>query len=211
MNLDAHNSTREIDTLEGPKPYAELVPLLALGVERVMKQIVKRPPVELKFTYGSILSLHEDAFRSVVHWAGHIRKTNVQVGYHTPPEHYLVRELLRNFADDLEYRVSHLDLDDLDPDEVVRIFAFCEGRFTYIHPFIDFNGRVARLLSWMLVVRLGLPHTMEIVPPEGDLEARRALFEALHAYDLNDRGPLEAIWERRLTATIEAQLGGGGH
>ena len=40
--MDLSDSTREIDTLEGPKLYSELVPSLALGVEHVMKQIVAR-------------------------------------------------------------------------------------------------------------------------------------------------------------------------
>ncbi|MDB5099708.1 MAG: hypothetical protein JWM80_4129 [Cyanobacteria bacterium RYN_339] len=203
--MDAFDSTREIETVDGPKPYSELVPQLALGVEHVMKQIVLRGKDDLRFSFGRILDLHEEAFKRVVAWAGRVRSKDVQVGNHLPPPHYQVRELLKQFADDLEYRVIRLDLDDLDPEEIMRIFAFCEGRFTNIHPFADFNGRVSRLLSWMLVVRLGLPHTMEIVPPSGNDTMRSELFSALNEYDNHNREPLEDIWGRRLLVAMKTQ------
>jgi fido (protein-threonine AMPylation protein) len=194
-----------MDTLQGPKLYSELVPQLALGVEHVMKQIVLRGRDDQGFSYGRILDLHKEAFKGVVAWAGRVRTKDVQVGNHFPPPYYQVRELLKQFADDLEYRVGKLDLEDLDQEEVMNIFALCEGRFTYIHPFTDFNGRISRLLSWMLVIRLGLPHTIEIVPPQGDGTFRQALFAALNAYDKHNREPLETIWGRRLLAAMRTQ------
>lgn len=200
--MDSNDSTREIETLEGLKPYKDLLPQLALGVERVMKQIAGGKPESLQFSYDSILALHENAFKPVVAWAGRIRTRDVQVGLHLPPRHHQVRDLLAQFAGDVEYRVAQLDVNALDLDTLQQLFAFCEGRFTHIHPFIDFNGRVSRMLSWMLVVRLGLPHTLEIVPPEGKPGRRRSLFEALHAYDNKNPGPLEAIWRHRLITAI---------
>ena len=175
------DSTREIDTLDGPKLYNELVPVLALGVERVSKALVVRGPDDLRFSFGQVVWLHEEAFKEVVAWAGQIRNKDVAVGRHLPPPFYLVRNQLKEFADTLEYRVARLDLENLDPHEVVDIFATCEGRFTNIHPFRDFNGRVSRMLSWMLVLRLRLPPSMLVVPPDGDLELKRELFETLFA------------------------------
>ena len=86
----------------------------------------------------------------------------------------------------------------MDADRVAEIFAFCEGRFTNIHPFEDFNGRVSRMLSWALVLRLRLPAHVEIVPPEGDEAGKSALLSALNSFDNRDYQPLEEIWRDRL-------------
>lgn len=199
MPLDHHNSTRTIDTLAGPKPYLELIPDLALGVEGVMKRLAEQPEKTHHFSFAYLLDLHRNAFGHLVGWAGQLRAVEVQVGLHFPPHPNQLPELLRNFGDDLEYRASQLDDDRLDPVEVAELFAFSEGRFLHIHPFRDFNGRVARLLSWSIVLRLRLPAHLELVTPDGDVDARKAFFEALAAWDRHQFGPLTDIWRDRLS------------
>jgi fido (protein-threonine AMPylation protein) len=93
------DSTRIIDTLGGPQPYADLVPQLALGVERVMKQLALQGSRNaVHFSYGFILELHRAAFGEVVAWAGQPRKTDVVVGEHLPPPFYQIPDLLKRFA-----------------------------------------------------------------------------------------------------------------
>lgn len=74
--------------------------------------------------------------------AGSFRIHNVTVGGRSCPHYIRVPELINVFLRDFEYWA------DLDP-KTLHI------RFERIHPFIDGNGRVGRLLMWWHEVRLG--------------------------------------------------------
>lgn len=206
-NLTPYDGTRLIDTLDGPQPYAELVPVLALGVERVMKRLAQQPPESLTFSFGFILDLHREAFGEVVEWAWRPRTKNVQIRAHEPPPPHQAPVMLRQYADDLEYRVSRVNPETLVLEDLAPLFAFCEGRFVHIHPFQDFNGRVSRLLTWTMILRLRLPPKTSLVPPDGDLAARQRLWDALSAYDNGDSRHLEALWLDRLQEGLFTQLG----
>jgi Fic family protein len=195
--------TEEIDAIGGPKFYHELRPALAMGVERVSKRLADRDPADLRFSFGGIVDLHAQAFEGIVAWAGQVRPKDVVISDHFPPPWHQVRGLLKDFADTLEYRVAALDPDDLDEHKLAELFAFCEGRFTHIHPFKDFNGRVSRLLSWWLVIRLQLPPTIRLTAAEGDEAGRQAIIAALGAYDRGDHAPLEELWRARIEAALE--------
>lgn len=72
---------------------------------------------------------------------------------------------MRQYCEDLEFRLSSLDVNSLLTDLFLETLAFAEGRFLSIHPFLDFNGRVARMLLFALCYRLDLP-PVELVPNE---------------------------------------------
>lgn len=195
--------THVIGTLQGDFAYEDLVPQLALGVQRVMKELAAMPPEDLHFSSGFICDLHRNAFGRLVDWAGQKRRVDVQIRAHTPPDWVHVPRLLDEYAYLLERRASLLDAEDLNPHELAALFAYAEGRFTHIHPFQDFNGRVSRLISWCLVLRFRLSPSLELVPPPGDAEAKRVFFEALAAYDQGQHRPLEELWLGRLWAMAE--------
>jgi CRISPR-associated endonuclease/helicase Cas3 len=198
VGLTSDNSTNIINTKTGERRYSELLPDLALGVERVGKAIALKRREEIRFSYGAILDIHEDAFEEIVAWAGRPRKEDVTVGYHLPPPHWQVRGLLRDFADDLQYKVDQIEKSGITIENLADIFTFCEGRFTHIHPFEDFNGRVSRLLSWMLVLRFDLPRDLDLIPHAGDEDGKGEVIDALRAYDAKNWAPLTQIWRRRL-------------
>lgn len=197
-----HDGTRLLDTVDGPQSYSSLVPILALGVEHVMKQLAGLQAAEIRFSFGFIMNLHREAFGKVVPWAGRLRTQQVQIRAHEPPPPHQVASMLRLFADDLEYRVARIDPNDLNLEEIASLFAFCEGRFVHIHPFLDFNGRVSRMLTWALVLRLSLPPATPLVPSEGDSDGRQRLLDALAAYDNGNKTLLEGLWYERLQAGL---------
>ena len=82
------------------------------------------------------------------------------------------------------------------PDEqLIADLAFAEGRFLFIHPFRDFNGRTARMLLFALLVRLHLP-PVPLVP--STVRERKRYLAALAAADSHDYRKLETIWAERL-------------
>jgi Fic family protein len=80
---------------------------------------------------------------------GEFRNTEVMVGQHVPPEHSDLDGLLEHF----EQSYSSTKLRGMSP-----LFAIpaAHHRLLWIHPFVDGNGRVARLISHAMLNRAGL-------------------------------------------------------
>jgi CRISPR-associated endonuclease/helicase Cas3 len=189
------STTRFVESTLGIKSYSELAPHLAKGVERVMALLLNKRTAELLITPEFVRALHQDAFGELFPtWAGQYRDRNVTVGKHAPPPYYEVPALIRQFCEDLEARLSALGAAPPITNYLLEALAFAEGRFLSIHPFLDFNGRVARMLLFALCYRLDLP-PVALVPSE---EQRERYLAALAEGDRLNWHLLTAIWKRRL-------------
>lgn len=58
--------------------------------------------------------------------------------------------------------------------EVVAVVAIAHGEFVRVHPFVNGNGRVARLLGAHISLRYGLPAFVRLKPRPGDVAYARA-------------------------------------
>lgn len=188
------DSTRYVDTLAGPRRYADLAPDLARAVENVCARLAQAEPSTLVVTSDWLCGLHREAFGRFVDWAGKFRDCDVQIGDHEAPPFYKVPILVRDYCADLETRLSR-HAEPLPDESLIGALAFAEGRFLFIHPFRDFNGRTARMLLLALLVRLNLP-PVSLVPTTG--RERKRYLAALAAADQHDFRELETIWADRL-------------
>lgn len=80
---------------------------------------------------------------------GEWRKHDVDVGRHLPPEHKDLPQFMARF--DQAYRSPPLS-----QLRQIQTVGAVHHRFLWIHPFLDGNGRVARLMSHALFKRLGI-------------------------------------------------------
>jgi Fic family protein len=80
---------------------------------------------------------------------GEWRKHDVEVGRHLPPEHGDLPRFMARFNS--AYQVSSLS-----KVRQIQTVGAVHHRFLWIHPFLDGNGRVARLMSHALFKRLGI-------------------------------------------------------
>ena len=188
------DATRWIETSRGVLSYAQLAPLLAERVLNLQQRLEIGRFADHPLDDALILRLHRDFCGDLVPtWAGRWRTVTVRVGRHEPPAPYLLPTLMRDYTDNLQARLAAKPSDlDLLPEHL----AYAEGRLLTIHPFQDFNGRLARLWLWEILRRLDLPPVdlVPTIPQETD-----TYLAALHAYDTGQTHPLITLWQERLT------------
>jgi len=80
---------------------------------------------------------------------GTLRDVSVIVGRHIPPEHEHLESFLKRFEEAYDPNLHSRAM------RIVSVAA-AHHRFAWIHPFIDGNGRVARLMSHAYLKQLGV-------------------------------------------------------
>lgn len=110
--------------------------------------------------------------------AGEYRSSNVLISgsAHRPVEHFLVQERMRELIQ--WYK------DNKDTMHPIKLAAEFHFKYVYIHPFIDGNGRSARLLMNLILMRNGYPIT--VIKTDNRDEYMRALEKASTAGDTKD-------------------------
>ena len=110
---------------------------------------------ELDLSERVIKDLHHIILKSIDNpHAGIYRKTNALISgsMHRPPEYFLLEDKMQELLG-----WYHKNKDVLHPVELAALFHF---KYVYIHPFIDGNGRSARLLMNLILLRNGYPLTV---------------------------------------------------
>lgn len=135
---------------------------------------------------GLILTIHKIAFGELYNWAGKWRTVDVRVGQLVPPPPNQVLQLMYQFIDNLNFKLSisrsaqeHLDC---------LIFAHYE--FIKIHPFNNGNGRTGRILMNIVALKMGY-QPLQLYYREG--ESRKAYIKAMKAADRGDYVPLNTL------------------
>lgn len=97
------------------------------------------------------LQLHEIAFGHLYDWAGKWRTNDFKVGQHIPPLYQEVPTLMYQFFDELSFKISNIS----DRETTISTIAYTHHQMVKIHPFINGNGRTARLLSNLVAILNG--------------------------------------------------------
>ena len=140
----------------------------------------RRDPLSEKF----IKDLHRQMLGDVWRWAGKFRTSERTLGL----AFYEIPVALRQLLDDTK---AWIEYKAYPPDEIAVRF---HHRLVQIHPFPNGNGRHARLMADLLVMRLGggrFSWGRESLRDDGAL--RQRYIAALQAADNHDIGPLLAF------------------
>jgi len=139
-----------------------------------------RDPVSEKF----ITELHGRMLGEVWRWAGKFRTSERNLGI----PFYEITVALRQLLDDTKAWIEHKTYP---PDEIAVRF---HHRLVQIHAFPNGNGRHARLMADLLVMRLGGERfSWGSANLQDAGEVRRRYIAALQAADNHDIGPLLAF------------------
>lgn len=190
-----HYTDAPEDNRLGITDKAQLNEQEALGVATVERYLLEELDYPVELTVALLQDLHRRAFGQLYDWAGQWRRTVPNVGAYWPPAADRVPMLLYEFIDELRHREQQL-APTPSPDDVAQLLAYAHHRLVAIHPFVNGNGRTARLFTDLLAYSHGYQEVIlyQREPGEGREKYLRAIRQA-DDYDL-----------RGLQALISAQL-----
>jgi cell filamentation protein len=148
---------------------------------------------EVNISPSLILDVNKIAFGELYDWAGKWRNISVLVGQLQPPLPHQIPNLVYQFTDNLNYKIStcatkenHLDC-----------LVYAHYEFIYIHPFNNGNGRTGRILMNLAAMKLGY-HPINLYHRGG--ESRKVYIDALRQADKGNYDPLRRLINEELTA-----------
>lgn len=140
------------ETKFGILGISEIEAMITDGVANV-NAFLLREFENLPISVKTAKELHEKVAGHVFSEAGNFRKTEVSVGAYEPPKFFQIPELMTNWEHDYIERHKHAKTQD----EQIELLAWMMHQFLLIHPFFDYNGRVARLLGQLFLLQHKLP------------------------------------------------------
>jgi Fic family protein len=128
-----------------------------------------------KIDHITIQQIHEIVTMGILEEAGKYRTKNVRItgAIKTPPDWSKVVDLMDELIENIEKSEKN----------PIETSAFLHHRFVEIHPFIDGNGRVARLLTNLYLIGIGYS------PIVIKTEDRKKYYRYLKAADTGNLGP----------------------
>jgi len=203
-NTKPKGATSYKETAFGIIPRTKLLKLEIKGIKKGLNFIyglVNKK--DTKITPEFILKLHFVTFGWIFpDWAGKFRKIQVTFSGKEALPYYQIPEFILNLCDDLNARLDHLSVKTGNKyiTEVVKLLTWFQHRFVFIHPFNDYNGRTARLLTLFILLKLGLP-PIEI-KAENEEDRKRYLL-AIQKSDKKDFSLLENLISQALSESLE--------
>lgn len=151
------------------------------NIARAQQWALKRSARTDILTESFVLELHRRMLNDVWKWAGKYRKTERNIGI----DWWLIPTELRRLLDDVTAWISYQSYP---PDEIAVRF---HHKLVFIHPFPNGNGRHARLMADLLIIRLGgTRFTWGSASPRAASETRQRYIDAQKVADKHDLGPL---------------------
>lgn len=167
----------------GGKPLAEH--LEAINHYEAVEMIRDLAQKKMELTQFTLLTLHALILRGIdKENAGKFRSVPVMISgsQHTPPQPWHIDKLMEDY-----FIFYQKNKDILHP---VQLSAELHERLVTIHPFIDGNGRTARLVMNLILLQHGYP----IAIIQGDTETRLAYYAALEKCNLeNDKAGFHSL------------------
>lgn len=133
-----------------------------------------------------ILDIHRIAFGHLYDWAGKWRTTNIVVGQLEPPQPYRVIQLMYQFVDNLNFKISITKI----REEHIDCLLYAHYEFIRIHPFNNGNGRTGRLLMNLVALKFGYK-PLVLYHRQG--ESRQVYIDAMKAADKGNIEPLQNL------------------
>lgn len=201
-----HGATSYKETVFGIIPRSKLLKLEIEGTRKGLEYIsnVLQTNKNTPITPELICKLHNVSFGWIFpQWAGKFRKIQVTFSDKEAPIYFQVPELVTNLCKDLAERLSNFPSKDKEEFiiEVVVLLAWFQHRLVFIHPFQDYNGRIARMVTILILLQLDLP-PIELKADKG--EDRKLYLASMQKADRGDYSLLEQLISQALSEMLQS-------
>jgi Fic family protein len=192
------------ETSFGIIPRSKLIPLEIEGIKRAWDFVLhQNNRTSIPLTIPFFKKVHAIGFAWIFpEFGGKFRIDEVTVSNHIPPRYFLVPQLMEDFIRDLKFRLKCIPKID-DPnflEEFTGLLAWAHQRFLWIHPFHDYNGRIARLLLNMILLKFNFPPVELKVET---LSTRKKYIRALQKADQGELTELQKLIHEALEESME--------
>jgi len=206
-STNPRGATTYKETSFGIVPRSKLLKLELEGTKKGLEFIhnLFSQNTNIQITPQLILDIHRESFGWIFpDWAGKFRLIRVEFSGKEAVQPHKIPELVNNLCSDLNERLLHLSsLDDNFINQVVELLAWFQHRFIWIHPFQDYNGRIARMLTIVILLKLNLPPIE--VKADTRLDRKKYL-ESMYAADNDDLSKLEKLIGDALSDSLSKGL-----
>lgn len=206
MTTERHSQAGEESLLSDPEEVAAAEALNAIrqfdfGIELLDEWLSGGPRPLIKPSH--LLRMNRVLLAGIAKSAGTYRSVPIKItkSSHKPPEPYKVPELVEDMCDYINAHWSDCT--------AIHLAAYALWRINWIHPFVDGNGRTARIVSYIvLCAKIGykLPGIRTI--PEQISVDKAPYYKALESADLHYEGGKINVqtMERLLSEKLANQL-----
>lgn len=187
----------------GILPRDEVIKLEVQGTKKGLQTLQKIAESNRSISLEFIKGIHKKCFGSILQKdAGNFRLVQVTYSSKEAPHYSKVPETMKNLCDDTEYALIQLpnNEDENYISKLVEILARFQHSFVFVHPFVDYNGRMARLFTNYILMRAGLPIIEIMIDNETD---RKAYITALQKADDSDYTEIENIIAESLVESLQ--------
>jgi cell filamentation protein len=149
-----------------------------------------------RFSSGDICKIHRIWLGPIYPWAGRYRRVNLSKGQFP----FAAAEHIPRLMEDFEKRFlnEYTPCNFKDPGKIIKAIAIVHTELILIHPFRDGNGRVGRLLSFLMALQAKLP-PLDFTEIKG--KKKQEYFEAVQAGMDRNYGPMEKIFREVIDRT----------
>jgi len=170
----------------GGKPFKDH--LEAKNDSDAFNLILEMVKSKTKITHETIQKLHEFVTKGLLIDSGKYRTTNVRItgSKISPPSFTKIPKLMDEYIKNINELKLHQ----------IKKSAYIHHEFVRIHPFIDGNGRVARLLTNLFLMNKGYP------PIVLKKENRKKYYKLLQIADNNNLSPFTNLIARAVNESL---------
>lgn len=180
-------SAKEIDQIEAE--------MLEIAIDKLIRTCEE----DHKFTAADICNIHKIWLGNLYEWAGDYRKVNVSKDGFPFAAAAHIPALMAEFEKDSLDRLTPCN--DKDLDNVTKALAEVHTELVLIHPFREGNGRLARIISTLMVLQAGLP-LLDFNCITGN--KRDVYFSAVRAGLDRNYEPMEKIFREIIEKTLSS-------